>query len=160
MLSCGYNVAMIALIQRVRKAHIEIDAQVIADIGRGLLAFVGIERDDSQKQAKRLVERILGYRIFPNMTGRMNLSVSDINGGVLLVPQFTLVADTRKGMRPSFSRAATPEQGKKLFNDLLEYVGLRHDCVASGRFGVDMQIYLINDGPVTFWLQTSPSTPM
>lgn len=156
----GYNVVMIALIQRVREAHIEVDAQVIADIGQGLLVFVGIEGGDSQQQAERLVERILGYRVFPDVRGRMNLSVSDINGGVLLVPQFTLVADTRKGMRPSFSRAAAPEQGKKLFNVLLECISLRHECVAAGRFGVDMQIYLINDGPVTFWLQTSPSTPM
>jgi D-tyrosyl-tRNA(Tyr) deacylase len=148
---------MIALIQRVQKAHVEVQGSIIGEIGRGILAFVGVERCDAESQAVRLVERILGYRIFPDCRGKMNRSVSEIDGGLLLIPQFTLVADTRKGMRPSFSSAAKPAQGERMFDDLYVLAQRRHSNVAVGRFGADMQVHLINDGPVTFWLQVSPT---
>ena len=146
---------MIALIQRVKRAHVEVAGTTIGEIGRGLLALVGVERFDSELQVERLLKRIRGYRVFPDSAGRMNKSIAEIRGGLLLVPQFTLAADTRKGMRPSFSSAAMPEQGEILFNTLLEQARLRHEDVAAGRFGADMQVHLINDGPVTFWLQVS-----
>src|SRR3990167_2206100 len=117
-----------------------------------MLVLVGVERDDDEPRAERLLERLLGYRVFPDAAGKMNLSVADIGGGVLLVPQFTLAADTNKGMRPSFTPAATPEQGKRLFEYLVNRARTQYASVESGVFGADMQVALTNDGPVTFWL--------
>ncbi len=144
---------MIGLLQRVIEARVVIGGNSVGVIGRGLLVLVGVERGDAEAQADRLLERLLGYRVFPDTEGRMNLSVSDIGGGLLLVPQFTLAADTDKGMRPSFTPAAAPEQGKRLFDYLVARARAHHDDVATGCFGADMQVSLINDGPVTFWLQ-------
>lgn len=143
---------MIALLQRVARARVVVAGAPIAAIERGLLVFVGVLRDDGEAQAQRLLERVLGYRVFPDADGRMNLSLREIGGGLLLVPQFTLAADTRKGMRPSFTPAAPPGHGQALFEYLAGEAGTRHAPVATGRFGADMQVELINDGPVTFWL--------
>lgn len=150
---------MIGLLQRVTEARVSVDGQCVGAIGRGLLVLVGVERDDTEAQADRLLERLLGYRVFPDADDKMNLSLSDIAGGLLLVPQFTLSADTRKGMRPSFTPAAAPEQGRDLFDYLLTRARERHRDVATGQFGADMQVSLTNDGPVTFWLQTAPPGP-
>jgi D-tyrosyl-tRNA(Tyr) deacylase len=144
---------MIGLLQRVTTASVTVDGDVVGAIERGLLVLVGVERADTEAQADRLLARLLGYRVFPDAEGKMNLSLQDVRGGLLLVPQFTLAADTRKGMRPSFSGAATPEQGRVLFQYLLTRARDHHPTVAAGRFGADMQVSLINDGPVTFWLQ-------
>lgn len=148
---------MIALIQRVSRADVTVDGEVIGEIGPGLLALIGVEQDDSEGQADRLLERLLGYRVFTDSEGKMNLGLRDTGGGLLLVPQFTLAADTRKGMRPGFSRAAIPAEGEMLFDYLLQQACHQHNPVAAGRFGADMQVALINDGPVTFWLQVPPS---
>lgn len=145
---------MIALLQRVTEASVRINAQCTAEIANGLLVFIGVERDDTAARVNRLLERVLGYRVFADAQGRMNLSVSDINGGLLLVPQFTLVADTSTGTRPGFSTAAEPATGRHWFEFMVEAAQRRHHQVASGRFGADMQIALVNDGPVTFWLQS------
>ncbi|HEY8069493.1 MAG TPA: D-aminoacyl-tRNA deacylase [Burkholderiales bacterium] len=145
---------MIVLIQRVTEARVEIDGRVIGAIGRGILALVGVERGDTEVQADRLVERVLGYRIFPDGEGKMNLSLLDIGGELLAVPQFTLAADTKKGTRPGFSTAAPPELGEQLFSYFSKIAGERI-TLKTGRFGADMKIGLVNDGPVTFWLQTS-----
>ena len=145
---------MIALLQRVSTARVLVDAQPIAAIDQGLLVFVAVEPDDSEMQADRLLQRLLGYRVFADAGGRMNLSVTDINGGLLLVPQFTLAADTTRGMRPGFSMAATPDTGERLFRYLVERAEQEYSAVGSGRFGADMQVMLTNDGPVTFWLRT------
>ncbi|HHM04163.1 MAG TPA: D-tyrosyl-tRNA(Tyr) deacylase [Gammaproteobacteria bacterium] len=147
---------MIALLQRVSAAEVTVAGERVGRIGRGLLALIGVERGDARAQAERLAERLLAYRVFGDATGKMNLSVSDIGGGVMLVPQFTLAADTRKGHRPSFTPAAPPEQGGKLFQHLVEHTRARHPHTATGRFGADMQVTLTNDGPVTFWLQSPP----
>ncbi|MBZ0072305.1 MAG: D-tyrosyl-tRNA(Tyr) deacylase [Gammaproteobacteria bacterium] len=147
---------MIGLLQRVTEARVAVDGATIAAIGRGLLVLIGVERGDGEVQAERLLERLLGYRVFPDAEGRMNLSVSDSGGGLLLVPQFTLPADTRKGMRPSFTPAATPAEGRRLFDHLAARARAAHTDVATGRFGADMQVSLTNDGPVTFWLQVEP----
>jgi len=147
---------MIALIQRVSEASVRIGGEVVGAIGPGLLALVAVEARDSPAAVDRTLERLLGYRVFPDAEGRMNLSLRDTGGGLLLVPQFTLAADTRKGMRPSFSSAAPPELGTGLFDLLLSRARAAHPVVAAGRFGADMQVALINDGPVTFWLQTRP----
>jgi len=128
----------------------------VGAIGRGLLVLVGVERDDGEAQAERLLERILSYRVFPDADDKMNLSLRDIGGGLLLVPQFTLAADTRKGNRPSFTPAAEPQHGLHLFDYLLQGAWEAHPDVQSGRFGADMQVSLTNDGPVTFWLQVPP----
>ena len=144
---------MIGLLQRVTAARVEVNHRVIARIERGLLVLVGIERHDSNQQADRLLQRLLGYRVFPDREGKMNLSLTDINGGLLLVPQFTLPADTRKGTRPSFSRAAPPEQGSELFDYFLVQARVQYGEVGAGEFGANMQVTLTNDGPVTFWLQ-------
>lgn len=144
---------MIGLLQRVTEAHVVVAGETVGRIGRGLLVLIGVERGDGESQADRLLERLLGYRVFPDADGRMNLSVSDVGGGLLLVPQFTLPADTRKGMRPSFTPAAAPEEGERLFDHLAGRARARHPDVATGRFGADMQVSLTNDGPVTFWLQ-------
>ena len=146
---------MIGLLQRVSEASVHIDGESVGRIGQGLLVFIGIEREDTEAIAARLLERILGYRVFADDPGRMNLSVRDVAGGLLLVPQFTLVADTRKGARPSFSHAASPKLGRGLFAEILAQARQCHEPVAAGVFGADMQISLLNDGPVTFWLQVS-----
>lgn len=147
---------MIALLQRVLKAHVDIDGVCIADTGPGLLTLVGVHRGDSEQQAERLLERLLGYRVFPDTAGKMNLNVAQAAGGLLLVPQFTLAADTRSGMRPSFTPAADPETGERLFNYFAQRAQELHQPVACGRFGADMQVALVNDGPVTFWLEVIP----
>jgi len=144
---------VIGLLQRVSEARVDIAGQRVGSIGRGLLVLVGVERQDSERQADRLLERLLGYRVFPDAEGRMNRSLRDIGGGLLLVPQFTLAADTRKGTRPGFSTAADPETGARLFQYLCHQADALHTPVAMGQFGADMQVGLVNDGPVTFWLQ-------
>lgn len=144
---------MIGLLQRVTQASVSIDNVVKESIDQGILALIGVEKNDTEKHADRLLERILGYRIFPDAEGRMNRDLVTIRGGLLLVPQFTLAADTRKGTRPGFSTAATPERGKQLFEYLVETAGQRYPTVKCGRFGANMQVQLVNDGPVTFWLQ-------
>ena len=146
---------MIGLLQRVTQARVEVGGQAIGAIGRGLLVFIGVEKGDSEAQADRLLERLLGYRVFPDTEGKMNLSVKDIQGGLLLIPQFTLPADTKKGMRPSFTPSAPPEEGERLFDYLLVRARESHPQVAAGRFGADMQVTLTNDGPVTFWLRAA-----
>ncbi len=144
---------MIGLLQRVTQARVDVHSQTIAEINTGLLVLVGIEKQDSPTKADRLLKRLLGYRIFSDTAGKMNLSLTDIQGELLLVPQFTLPADTKKGMRPSFSSSAPPEQGKELFEYLLNQAKERHAKVAAGEFGADMKVSLTNDGPVTFWIQ-------
>jgi D-tyrosyl-tRNA(Tyr) deacylase len=144
---------MIGLLQRVRNARVDVDGKTVATIGPGLLVFIGVEQRDDESRADRLLERLLGYRVFPDAAGKMNLSVADIGGGVLLVPQFTLAADTNKGMRPSFTPAAPPEQGRRLFEYLVNRARTQYASVATGVFGADMQVTLTNDGPVTFWLR-------
>jgi D-tyrosyl-tRNA(Tyr) deacylase len=146
---------VIGLLQRVRSAHVEIDGNRAGTIGAGLLVLVGVERGDSENEASRLLDRILGYRVFPDAEGKMNLNLSETGGGLMLVPQFTLAADTRKGLRPSFTPAAPPALGRQLFDYILEEARRRHDPVASGVFGADMRVALVNDGPVTFWLRTA-----
>jgi D-tyrosyl-tRNA(Tyr) deacylase len=148
---------MIALLQRVTKAQVTVAGDIIASIGPGLLVLVGIERDDSPSQATRLLERLLSYRVFSDDQGRMNQSLADIKGNLLLVPQFTLAADTRKGTRPSFTPAAPPVLGKQLFDYLLARAKILYPkLVAAGRFGAHMQVTLTNDGPVTFTLRVPP----
>jgi D-tyrosyl-tRNA(Tyr) deacylase len=147
---------MIGLLQRVRHASVEVAGVRIAAIDRGLLVLVGVERGDDAAGAARLLERLLGYRVFPDADGKMNLSVRNVGGGLLLVPQFTLAADTAKGLRPSFTPAAPPEEGARLFEQLVARARAEYGAVASGVFGADMQVTLTNDGPVTFWLQVAP----
>ncbi len=147
---------MIGLIQRVSEAAVRVDGRTVGEIGRGLLVLVGVRRGDDAAAADRLLERILGYRVFPDADGRMNLSVRDIAGQVLLVPQFTLAADTHKGTRAGFSTAAAPGEAQILFDYLLERARAAHETVAAGVFGADMKVSLINDGPVTFWLEAGP----
>ena len=144
---------MIALVQRVTEARVDVGEQTIASIGRGILALVGVERGDGEAQAERLAERVLGYRIFPDAEGKMNLSLLDIRGELLAVPQFTLAADTGKGTRPGFSSAAPPDEGERLFGFFVEILSLKVKA-QTGRFGADMKVSLVNDGPVTFWLQS------
>jgi D-aminoacyl-tRNA deacylase len=146
---------MISLIQRVTSASVQVGDETIGSIGAGLLALVAVQRDDGETQARRMLERLLGYRVFADEAGKMNRSLSDTGGGLLLVSQFTLAADTRSGMRPSFTRAAPPEQGRRWFERLLELARAAHPGVESGRFGAHMVIRLVNDGPVTFWLDTA-----
>ncbi|MEE4376208.1 MAG: D-aminoacyl-tRNA deacylase [Candidatus Competibacteraceae bacterium] len=145
---------MIGLLQRVREARVEVDGETVGAISTGLLVFVGVEHGDGESQARRLLERILGYRVFGDAQGRMNHSVRDIQGGLLLVPQFTLAADTRKGFRPNFTPAAPQEQGQQLFEYLVNQARAEYTPVATGLFGANMQVSLLNDGPVTLWLQT------
>ena len=144
---------MIALIQRVSEGQVAIDGEVVGAIGPGLVALVAVEPNDTEASAERMLDRLLGYRVFADAEGRMNRSLGEIGGGLLLVPQFTLAADTRKGMRPSFSGSASPAHGATLFDVLVRRASERHGPVASGRFGADMQVSLTNDGPVTFWLE-------
>jgi D-aminoacyl-tRNA deacylase len=148
---------VIGLLQRVSRAAVRVDGESVGAIEAGLLVLVGVERGDTEAQAGRLLERLLGYRVFGDAEGRMNLSLQDVGGGLLLVPQFTLPADTRKGMRPSFTPAAAPEDGRRLFDWLVEHARTRHAPVATGVFGADMQVESVNDGPVTFWLQVPPA---
>lgn len=147
---------MIGLMQRVSGASVTVAGEEVGAIGRGLLVLLGVEQGDREAEADRLLQRLLGYRVFPDADDKMNLSLRDIQGGLLLVPQFTLPADTRKGNRPSFTPAAPPDEGERLFTYLLEQARREHPEVASGRFGADMQVALVNDGPVTFWLQVAP----
>ncbi len=147
---------MIALLQRVTHAQVEVEGVTIARIERGLLVFVGVERDDTEIEANRLVARVLGYRVFSDEQSKMNHSLRDIDGELLLVPQFTLAADTRKGLRPSFTPAAAPEDGARLFDCVVRKARADYGKVECGRFGADMQVTLTNDGPVTFLLRTAP----
>lgn len=145
---------MIALIQRVSRAGVSTGGRRLGEIGLGTLALIGVSRNDGRAAADRLLERVLTYRIFPDGEGRMNRSLREIGGGLLLVPQFTLAADTHKGTRAGFSTAAAPQAAQELFGYLLERAISTHSPVAAGQFGADMQVDLINDGPVTFWLET------
>ena len=144
---------MIGLIQRVSGASVKTEGQITGQIERGLLALLGVEKHDNEATAQRLLERILTYRVFPDTEGKMNLSLADIEGGLLLVPQFTLAANTRKGTRPSFSSAASPEHGTAMFEYFVKIAREKHATVKTGIFGADMKVSLVNDGPVTFWLQ-------
>jgi len=144
---------MKALIQRVSAARVEVDGEIVGAIDQGLLALVGVEPRDDEASARRLLHKLLNYRVFADIEGKMNLSLGDTGGGLLLVSQFTLVADTRKGLRPSFSSAAPPARGAELFEHLVDQARARHPLVATGRFGANMQVHLVNDGPVTFLLE-------
>ena len=146
---------MIALLQRVTEASVRVEGELVGDIGSGLMVLLGVERGDAEAQADRLLERVLGYRVFADENDKMNLSLRDIKGGLLLVPQFTLPADTHKGTRPSFTPAAPPDEGHRLFDYFVTRAASSHPVVEKGRFGADMQVALVNDGPVTFWLQVS-----
>lgn len=143
---------MIALIQRVNQAQVVVGDETVGAIARGLLALVAVQPDDTDARVERMLERLLGYRVFEDAAGRMNRSLADIGGGLLLVSQFTLAADTSKGMRASFTSAAPPELARRLFERLVERARAAHPQVATGRFGAHMQVRLVNDGPVTFWL--------
>ena len=145
---------MIALLQRVSSASVEVNKERVGAINSGLLVLVGVQREDDEVKADRLLQRVLGYRVFADEQGRMNRSLRDIDGALLLVPQFTLAADTKKGMRPGFSTAAPPDEGERLFNYLLAQAEATFPTVESGVFAADMQVQLINDGPVTFWLES------
>lgn len=147
---------MIGLLQRVSKAAVAVDDADIAAIGPGLLVLVGVERGDDDIAAERLAHRLLGYRVFPDAEGRMNLDVTQANGSMLLVPQFTLAADTRKGRRPSFATAAPPAEAERLFNQLAHRIGAQHKNTQTGRFGANMKVSLVNEGPVTFCLRVEP----
>jgi D-tyrosyl-tRNA(Tyr) deacylase len=147
-----YPPAMIALIQRVSEAAVSVDGERIGAIGAGLLALVAVEPGDDEARTQRMAERLLGYRVFPDAQGKMNRSLTDTGGGLLLVSQFTLAADTAKGMRPSFTSAASPEAGRRWFERLVEVCKSRHAPVETGRFGAHMVVSLVNDGPVTFRL--------
>lgn len=146
---------MIGLLQRVTEANVAVDNEIIGAIEHGLMVLVGVEKNDTEAQADRLLERLLGYRVFADTEGKMNLSVADVAGGVLLVPQFTLPADTQKGARPSFSSAASPDKGKRMFDYFVEQAKKKYNKIETGRFGADMKVSLVNDGPVTFWLQVN-----
>jgi D-aminoacyl-tRNA deacylase len=146
---------LIGLLQRVSSAAVEVEGREIARIGAGLLVLVAVERDDTPAEAERLLQRLLNYRVFADAEGRMNLSVTDVNGGLLLVPQFTLAADTSKGLRPGFSTAAPPDEGRRLFDEFLGLARQGYPGVQAGQFGAHMQVSLVNDGPVTFWIQAS-----
>ena len=149
---------MIGLLQRVTSAWVEVDSRRVGQIDVGLMVLIGVERGDEAAQADRLLERLLTYRVFADEEGRMNRSLKDVGGGLLLVPQFTLAADTRKGTRPGFSPAAEPADGRKWFEYLLRQARNAHPVVQSGVFGADMQVTLTNDGPVTFWLRVDPTS--
>jgi D-aminoacyl-tRNA deacylase len=145
---------MIALIQRVSSAEVRVESEIVGAIGRGILALIGVQRGDTQSSADRLLERVLTYRIFSDAQGKMNLSLRDIQGELLLVSQFTLAAETQKGTRAGFSRAAAPDEARRLFDYFLDRARAAHGTVASGVFGAHMEVSLVNDGPVTFWLET------
>lgn len=147
---------MIGLLQRVSEASVRVEGETVGAIGPGLLVLVCAEKGDTEREADALLGKLLTYRVFPDEAGKMNRSVTDIGGGLLLVPQFTLAADTRSGTRPSFSPAAAPEDGRRLFDHVVRQARARHGIVETGRFGADMKVSLTNDGPVTFWLQIDP----
>ena len=149
---------MIALLQRVTGANVKVAGKPVGVIGAGIVALIGVERGDTEVEALILAERVTGYRIFADKEGKMNLSVKDVRGQILAVPQFTLAADTNSGARPSFSSAATPAEAERLFNRFVEKIQEWSPRVATGKFGADMQLSLVNDGPVTFWLRASPKT--
>ena len=146
---------MIGLLQRVSSASVVVDGAVIGAIDAGLMVLVCAERGDTEKEADALLSKLLGYRVFADEAGKMNRSVTDVAGGLLLVPQFTLAADTQSGTRPSFTPAASPQDGLRLFEHFVKQARLKHAVVATGQFGADMQVSLTNDGPVTFWLRTT-----
>lgn len=145
---------MIALLQRVSRASVSVDGEVVGQIGRGLLALIAVHRDDTEKDIARLATRILTYRVFPDNEGRMNLSLENVRGGLLLVPQFTLAADTKKGTRASFTKAADPDKGAAFFERLVAACRERVESLETGHFGANMEVSLVNDGPVTFWLES------
>ncbi|HZX24639.1 MAG TPA: D-aminoacyl-tRNA deacylase [Woeseiaceae bacterium] len=145
---------MIGLLQRVTEAAVHVDGRQVAAIGEGMAVLVGVRRGDGEHDAARLAERLLGYRVFPDAEGRMNRSLADTGGALLLVPQFTLAANTRKGTRASFTGAAPPEEGRRLFDELAARARAAHGTVATGEFGADMRVSLVNWGPVTFWLES------
>jgi len=147
---------VIALLQRVLEASVTVEGEIVGRIGPGLLVLAAVERGDDARRAERLAERIVGYRVFEDAEGRMNRSLADTGGGLLLVSQFTLAADTRKGARPSFTPAAEPETGRALFDALVSAARRFHQPVETGRFGARMRVALVNDGPVTFWLRVHP----
>jgi D-tyrosyl-tRNA(Tyr) deacylase len=147
---------MIALLQRVSHASVVVDGQLIGAIDAGLMVLLCAEKGDGAREADLLLTKLLGYRVFGDAAGKMNLSVTDVAGGLLLVPQFTLAADTNSGTRPSFTPAAAPADGKLLFEHVVAQARARHATVATGQFGADMKVSLTNDGPVTFWLQVAP----
>jgi len=147
---------MIALIQRVSLASVTVSGEVIGSIDRGLLALICAERGDGEREADALVARVLGYRVFPDDEGRMNRSLAAIGGGLLAVPQFTLAADTHSGTRPSFTPAAPPDEGRRLFDRFVSVARGSHPKVATGAFGAEMSVSLVNEGPVTFWLRVAP----
>jgi len=149
---------VIALIQRVAAASVAVGGETVGEIGAGLLALLGVERGDGDAEASRLAERVLGYRVFADGEGKMNRSLADVQGELLVVPQFTLVADTKSGTRPSFSSGASPADGERLYRVFVDEAKKRHARVATGRFGAHMKVSLVNDGPVTFWLQVAPSS--
>jgi len=149
---------LIGLIQRVAEAKVAVGGETVGSIDRGILALIGVEKSDGEAEAGRLAERILTYRIFPDAAGKMNLSLKDVGGGLLAVPQFTLVADTNSGTRPSFSSGASPEEGRKMFLLFVEKAKALHSGVETGRFGAEMKVSLVNDGPVTFWLRVAPKS--
>jgi D-tyrosyl-tRNA(Tyr) deacylase len=148
---------LIALIQRVSAAKVTVEGVTVGEIAAGILALVGVERGDTKAQAERLAQKVLAYRIFPDAAGKMNLSLQDVKGELLAVPQFTLVADTSSGTRPSFSSGASPEAGLKYFDRFIAHAG-KSVTTRTGRFGAHMQVSLVNDGPVTFWLQAKPGS--
>ncbi|RZJ84430.1 MAG: D-tyrosyl-tRNA(Tyr) deacylase [Massilia sp.] len=147
---------MIGLLQRVSEASVRVDGETVGAIQAGLMVLVCAEKGDTEREAEALLVKLLGYRVFPDAAGKMNRSITDTAGGLLLVPQFTLAADTRSGTRPSFSPAAAPEDGRRLFEHVVRQARARHGIVETGKFGADMKVSLINDGPVTFWLQVDP----
>ena len=149
---------MIGLLQRVSSARVDIGSDTVGAIGAGLMVLIGVERGDTERTGDRLVERLVGYRVFPDDHGKMNLSVADVGAGLLLVPQFTLPADTRKGARPSLSGAAPPDEGQRLFEHVVRRARALHPLVETGRFGAHMKVSLTNDGPVTFTLRVAPPT--
>ena len=148
---------MIALLQRVSEAAVHVNGEVVGEIGPGILALVGVEKGDSENQADRLLQRVLSYRIFPDAEGRMNRNVVEVGGRLLLVSQFTLAANTRKGNRASFTSAAPPDEGERLFDHFVTRAREQMPDTQTGRFGADMKVSLVNDGPVTFWLQVPPA---
>jgi len=145
---------MKALIQRVTSASVDINGIAVGEIQQGILLLLGVEKEDTQQSADKLLKKILAYRIFSDNEGKMNLNLQQSQGGLLIVSQFTLVADTKKGLRPSFSSAAPPQQGEALYNYFVDQAKALHPTVATGQFGADMQVNLTNDGPVTFWLES------
>jgi D-tyrosyl-tRNA(Tyr) deacylase len=147
---------VIGLLQRVLDARVVVDTKCVGEIGCGLMVLVGVERGDDEATARRLAEKLLAYRVFADSAGKMNRSLTDVAGGLLLVPQFTLPADTHKGLRPSFDPAAPPEEGHRLFDALAAHARSLHSPLATGVFGAHMQVTLTNDGPVTFWLRAVP----